>query len=68
VPLDNFNLRFIALKKIAFSVAQEAEIDFKVPYGNLNHRFFDFIQMTFWAGQEAENGISALQPPEESLF
>jgi len=42
------------LKRVAFSVGQEEENDFKVPFDNMNHRFFDFIQIAFWAGQEAE--------------
>jgi len=55
VPLDGLNRHFVALKKVAFSVDQEAENDFKVPFDNLNHRSFDFIQIAFLAGQVAEN-------------
>jgi len=49
VPFDHVNCRFIDLKKVEFSVFQEAENDLKVTYDNLNHRFFDFIQIAFWA-------------------
>jgi len=55
VPFDHLKQRFIHLKKVAFSVGQEAENYLKVAFENLNHRFFDFIGITFWAGQEAEN-------------
>jgi len=55
VPFDHLNRRFIDLKKVTFSVGQEAENDFKVTFDNLNHRFFDFIQIAFWADQKAEN-------------
>jgi len=54
VPFDHLNRRFINVKNISFSVAQEAENDFKVPFDNLKHRFFELIQMTFWAGQDAK--------------
>ena len=35
------------LKKVAFSVGEEANNDFKVTNDNLNHRFFDFIKWQF---------------------
>jgi len=41
--------------KVAFSVGEEANNDFKETFENLNDRFFDFIEISFWAGQEEEN-------------
>jgi len=58
VPFDHLNRRFIDFQKIAFSVCQEAENDFKVTFYKLKHRFFDFIQIQFWDGQEAENKVA----------
>jgi len=48
------------LKKVTFSVGQEAENDFNVTFDKLNHRFFDFIQFAFWVGQGAENEFAVL--------
>ena len=53
-------------KKVAFSVGQEAENYFKMPFHNLNHSIFDFIEFVFWATKEAVR--IALQPLEKSLF
>jgi len=58
VPFDHLNRLFINLKKVEFSVGQEAENDFKEAFDNLKDSFFDFIQTAFWAGQEAENEFS----------
>jgi len=55
VPFDHLNRRFIDLKKVAFSIGQEADNDFKLPIHNLNQRFFDFLRIAFLGGQEAEN-------------
>jgi len=44
------NRSFIDLKKFAFSIGQEAENDFEVPFENLNHRFFDFTIFAFLSG------------------
>jgi len=44
LPLDR---RFINLKKVAFSVGQEAKGDFKVTFENWDHHFFDFIKLHF---------------------
>jgi len=49
------NRRIINLKKVAFSVGQEAENDVKVTFDNLNNCFLDNIQIEFWTGLEAEN-------------
>ena len=46
------------LKKVAFSVGQEANNDFKVTFKNLNHRLFDFMEIEFLSGQEAENELA----------
>ena len=54
MQFDHLNRRFIDLKKVAISVGQEAENDYKVT-DNLNHRFFEFTQIAFLASQEAEN-------------
>jgi len=63
VPFEDLNRRFIDLKKVDFSVGQEAENDFKVTFDKLNHRFFDFIQIAFWAISEAENKIDCYASP-----
>jgi len=55
VTFDDLNRRLIDLKKVTFSVVEEAENYLKEPFDNLNHRFIDFIQIAFWAGQGAEN-------------
>jgi len=60
MPFDHLNRSFIDLKKVAFSVGQEAENDFKVPFDKMNHRFIDFIQIAFWAGQEAKMSSQCL--------
>jgi len=38
MPFDHLKRRFINLIKVEFSVGEEAEDDFKVPFDNLNHR------------------------------
>ena len=47
MPFDLLNRPFIALKKVVFSVGQEAENAFKVTFENLKHFFIDFIQTNF---------------------
>ena len=41
------NRRFNDLIKVAFSVGQDAENDFKVPFEDLNQRFFEFTKSHF---------------------
>jgi len=47
----HLNCRFFDLKKVTFSVGQEAKNDFKVTFDNLNHLFFEFIKLHFQIGQ-----------------
>ena len=58
MPFENLNHCFNDLKKVAFSVGQEAENDVKVTFDILNDRSFDITQIAFWAGLEAENEIA----------
>jgi len=51
VPYDHLIRLFMNLKKVAFSVGQDAENDIKVTFDYLNHRFFDVNLIAFWAGQ-----------------
>ena len=56
------------LKKVALSVGQEAENDFKVTFDNLKHRFFDFIQMEFSASPEVQKSWEYFQSPWNIAF
>ena len=46
---------FIDFMQVAFRAGQEAENEFKVPFGHLKHRFLDLKPVTIWSSRDVEN-------------
>ena len=60
MPFGHLNRCFIDLKKVAFSVSQEAENEVKLTFDNLIYRFFDIIQIAFSTVKETQNEFAVL--------